>query len=172
MHYLYGRSFIAFLPFLHQVALFYPKFFYFFLADNARFLLCGTFCLSLCFLFFFDMLGNKDKSLVLPHKVSESLQSTLDSPKEAVDKLLHNLDDASLEHPKPETEKWIRCLARNVKDQSRTDVFSYLREIVPAGTTGKQAEMVSSFKKRFYMELEHARKPVQVVHSPSYVEIR
>ena len=102
------------------------------------------------------MLGNNDKSLVLPHKVSESLQSTLDSPKEVVDRLLHNLDDASLEHPKPETEKWIRCLARNAKEH-RIDVFSYLREVAPAGTTGKKAETVSCSKKCFYTELEHAR---------------
>ncbi|PFX13629.1 putative serine/threonine-protein kinase pats1, partial [Stylophora pistillata] len=82
--------------------------------------------------------GNGDKSLVLPQKVSESLQLTLVSPKEIVDKLLHYLEDASLEHPKPETEKWIRCLTRTAKDRGRTDIVSYLREIVPAGTTGPE----------------------------------
>ncbi|PFX13510.1 uncharacterized protein LOC111345949 [Stylophora pistillata] len=102
------------------------------------------------------MLGNNDKSLVLPHKVSESLQSTLDSPKEVVDRLLHNLDDASLEHPKPESEKWIRCLARNAKEHSRIDVFTYLREVAPAGTTGPKLPetlLVQEIPKSRLMEL-------------------
>ena len=72
--------------------------------DNVRFF-CGSFCLSMSL--FFDILGNGYKSLVLPHKVSESLQLTSDAPKKVVDKLLHNLqlDDASLGDPKPETKK-------------------------------------------------------------------
>ena len=100
---------------------------------------------------FFDILGNGYESLVLPHKVSESLQLTSDPPKEVIDKLLHNLqlDDASLEDPKPETEKWIRCLTRDAKDRGRTDVVKYLREIMPAGTTGKQAGTVSGSETRF-----------------------
>ena len=71
------------------------------------------------------MLGSGYKSLVLPHKVSESLQLTLDLPKEVVDNLLHNLqpNDASLEDPKLETEKWNRCLTRDAKDHGRTNVF-------------------------------------------------
>ena len=104
---------------------------------------------------FFDILGNGYKSLVLPHKVSESLQLTSDAPKKVVDKLLHNLqlDDSSLEDPKPETEKWI--LTRDAKDHDRTDVVEYLRGIMPAGTAGKQAEAVSDYKTRFRTELRH-----------------
>ena len=100
---------------------------------------------------FFDILGNGYESLVLPHKVSESLQLTSDPPKEVIDKLLHSLqlDDASLEDPKPETEKWIRCLTRDAKDRGRTDVVKYLREIMPAGTTGKQVGTVSGSETRF-----------------------
>ena len=99
-------------------------------------------CLSLSL--FFDILGNGYKSLVLPHKVSESLQLTSDAPKEVVGKLLHNLqlDDALLEDPNPKTEEWIRCLTRDAKDHGRTDVVKYLRGIMPAGTAGRQAETV------------------------------
>ena len=118
---------------------------------------------------FFDILGNGYESLVLPHKVSESLQLTSDPPKEVIDKLLHNLqlDDASLEDPKPETEKWIRCLTRDAKDRGRTDVVKYLREIMPAGTAGKQAGMVSGSETRFRTELRHKKslKKSFILHS-------
>ena len=118
---------------------------------------------------FFDILGNGYESLVLPHKVSESLQLTSDPPKEVIDKLLHSLqlDDASLEDPKPETEKWIRCLTRDVKDRGRTDVVKYLREIMPAGTAGKQAGMVSGSETRFRTELRHKKslKKSFILHS-------
>ena len=119
------RSFIVFLPFLYQVAPFSLKFINLFgrWQDNVRLIFCGLFCLSQSL--FFDVLGSGYKSLVLPHKVSESLQLTLDLPKEVVDNLLHNLqpNDASLEDPKPETEKWNRCLTRDAKDHGRTNVF-------------------------------------------------
>ena len=112
-------------------------------------------CLSLSL--FFDILGNGYKSLVLPHKVSESLQLTSDAPKEVVGKLLHNLqlDDALLEDPNPKTEEWIRCLTRDAKDHGRTDVVKYLRGIMPAGTAGRQAETVSGSERRFRSELKH-----------------
>ena len=122
---------------------------------------CGSMSL------FFDILGNRYKSLVLPHKVSESLQLTSDAPKKVVDKLLHHLqlDDASLEDPKPETEKWI--LTRDAKDHDRTDVVEYLRGIMPAGTAGKQAEAVGDYKTRFRTELRHKNslKKSFIVHS-------
>ena len=138
------------IPFLCQVAPFSLKFINCFGRgqDNVRSIFCGSFCLSLSL--FSDILGNGYKDLVLPKKVSESLQLTSDPPKEVVDKLLRNLqlDDASLKDPKLETEKWIRCLTRDAKDHGRTDVVKYLREIMPAGTAGKQAETVSGSKKR------------------------
>ncbi|PFX13511.1 putative serine/threonine-protein kinase pats1 [Stylophora pistillata] len=82
----------------------------------------------------YNYLGDGHKSLVLPHKFNESL----DPPDHVVRRLLHNLklDDATLEHPKPEAEKWIRCLSRHAKDHKRTDVVEYLREIMPTGTAG------------------------------------
>ena len=125
--------------------------------DNVRVIFCGSFCLSLSL--FFDILGNGYKSLVLPHKVSESLQLTSDTPKEVVGKLLHNLqlDDISLKDPKPETEKWIRCLTRDAKNRGRTDVVKFLRDIMPAGTAGKQAGMVSGSETRFRRKLRHKK---------------
>jgi len=61
------------------------------------------------------------------------------SPKDVVPKLLQNLklEHTSLEQPEPETRKWIRCLARNAIFSNRLDVVKYLRQITPAGTTGR-----------------------------------
>jgi len=50
------------------------------------------------------------------------------------------LDQASLEKPDLETKTLIRRFARTAKDSNRLDVVQHLREIVPAGTTGKSAE--------------------------------
>ena len=162
------------LPIIHSVSSisvlgcpFFPKFINFFGRgqDNVRFIFCGSFCLSLSL--FFDIIGNGYESLVLPHKVSESLQSN--APKEVVDKLLHNLklSDASLEDPKPETEKWIRCLTRDAKNHGRTDVVEYLRGIMPEGTAGKQAGTVGGSNTRFRTELKHKKslKKSFILHS-------
>ena len=83
--------------------------------------------------------GHNDTSLVLPFDVLETLRSETYSPKEVVDKLIENrqLERSALEQPEPETRKWIRCLASNAKDLNRPDVVKYLREITPAGTTGR-----------------------------------
>ena len=83
--------------------------------------------------------GHNDTSLVLPFDVLETLQSETSSPKEVVDKLIENrqLEHTSLKQPDPETRKWIRCLGRNAKNSNRTDVVKYLRQVTPAGTTGR-----------------------------------
>ena len=47
------------------------------------------------------------------------------------------LDGASLAQPDPETKKKIRCLAIKAKCSNRLDVVRHLREITPAGTSGK-----------------------------------
>ena len=49
------------------------------------------------------------------------------------------LDHSSLKEPNPETRGWIRALAGEAKLSDRLDVVKHLREIVPAGTTGKYA---------------------------------
>ena len=83
--------------------------------------------------------GHNETSLVLPFDVLETLQSETYSPKEVVDKLIENrqLEHTAIEQPDPETRKWIRCLASNAKDLKRPDVVNYLRQITPAGTTGR-----------------------------------
>lgn len=90
--------------------------------------------------------GDSDTSLVLPCGVRGTLQTynpktgrKTYNPKEVVDKFLETLqlELTSLKQPEPETEKWIRCLARNANCSNRLDVVKYLREVSPAGTTGK-----------------------------------
>ena len=83
--------------------------------------------------------GHSDTSLVLPFDVLETLQSETCDAKEVVDKLIESrqMERTSLEQPEPETRKWIRCLARNAKNSNKPDVVNYLRQITPAGTTGR-----------------------------------
>ena len=83
-------------------------------------------------------LESEDKSLALPGNVVESVVSPSCDPKEIVVKLKENLhlDQADLEKPSAETKRMIRCLAATAKDSNRIDVVKYLREIMPAGTTG------------------------------------
>ncbi|KAL9963892.1 hypothetical protein ACROYT_G027447 [Oculina patagonica] len=78
------------------------------------------------------------KEVALPVEVQESLLSQSCDAKEIVLQLgeTMQLDQSSLEEPKPETKTLIRCLARKAKDSNRLDVFEHLREITPAGTTG------------------------------------
>ena len=85
------------------------------------------------------MKGNSENSLTLPCEVLGSLQSPLCHPGDVVDKLLQNLrlEHSSLEQPEPDTRKWIRFLAKCAKCLNRVDVVEHLREIVPAGTTGR-----------------------------------
>ena len=84
----------------------------------------------------FESTGHGETSLALP---CLTLQSQSCNPKDVVDELLQNLqlEHTSLEQPEPETRKWIRCLARNANCSNRLDVVKYLRQITPAGTTGR-----------------------------------
>ena len=95
--------------------------------------------LNVFFLVHFKSTGHFDTTLALPREVLTTLQSQLCSPKDVVDKLLQNLklEHTSLEQPEPETRKWIRCLARNANCSNRLEVVKYLRQITPAGTTGR-----------------------------------
>ena len=83
--------------------------------------------------------GGSDSSLALPSDVLGTLQSKTYNPKEVVDRLMENLQlkQKSLEQPEPRTRKWIRDLARIAKCSNRLDVVQYLRNITPAGTTGR-----------------------------------
>ena len=82
--------------------------------------------------------GNDEKLLALPAKC-ESLLSQPCNSREVVLQLKNclQLDQASLKHPDPGTKRLIRCVAIKAKRLNRLDVFDHLREITPAGTTGK-----------------------------------
>ncbi|XP_078346913.1 uncharacterized protein LOC144632189, partial [Oculina patagonica] len=78
------------------------------------------------------------KAVALLGEVQESLLSQSSDAKEVVLRLIKTMqmDQLTLEQPEPETKKLIRCFAKRAKDSNRLDVFEYLREITPAGTTG------------------------------------
>ena len=71
---------------------------------------------------------------MLEHRSSKSCDATL-----VVGRLLETvqLDQASLQQPDSDTKKLIRFLGREAMRCNRSDVFKYLREIAPAGTTGE-----------------------------------
>lgn len=48
-----------------------------------------------------------------------------------------SLEQASLEQPDPGTKRLIRCICVKAKTAKRVDIVEKLREIAPAGTTGK-----------------------------------
>ena len=81
------------------------------------------------------------KEIALPGELQKSLLSQSCGAKDVVLQLKEtkHLDQASLEKPDLETRTLIRCFARKAKDSKRLDVVQHLREITPAGTTGKSA---------------------------------
>ncbi len=106
-----------------------------------------------CLNFVNNPLSVASKEVALPGEVQESLLSQSCDAKEVVLQLgeMMQLDQASLEEPKPETKTVIRSLARKAKDSNRLDVFEHLREITPAGTTGKSV-IVSCAKEKWKKE--------------------
>ncbi len=79
------------------------------------------------------------RTLALPSPVVESIQSCQSDAKDVVVRLQEcmKLDLVPLAEPDLETKQMIRCLAKAAKTENRLDVVKYLREITPAGTTGK-----------------------------------
>lgn len=84
----------------------------------------------MAFLFFLPT-----KEIVLPDEVQESLLSQSCDAREVVLQL--QLRQNSLGELDSPAKALIRCLAKKSKDSNRLDVFQHLREIAPAGTTGK-----------------------------------
>lgn len=81
----------------------------------------------------------QERAVVLPCAVEDALLSQTCDAKDVVVRLqgdLH-LKQVSLENPEPEPKRMIRCLARKAKCSNRLDVVKHLREVTPAGTTGK-----------------------------------
>ena len=87
----------------------------------------------------------EDNALALPsaHALPPAVQGTLLSPScDATEVVIRfqkdlHLDQTSLESPKDETKIMIRCLAREAKFSNRLDVVKHLREVSPAGITGR-----------------------------------
>ncbi len=79
------------------------------------------------------------KEVALPGEIQETLLSQSCDAKEVVRQVgkMMQLGHSSPKQLEPETKKLIRCFARKAIDANRLDVFEHLREITPAGTTGK-----------------------------------
>ncbi|XP_068712717.1 uncharacterized protein [Montipora foliosa] len=79
-----------------------------------------------------------EKALALPEEVVNAIHVPSCDPKGVVlrfQESLH-LTPTALDNPENEDKRWIRCFANTAKSQNRNDVVEYLRNIVPAGTTG------------------------------------
>lgn len=79
------------------------------------------------------------RAVVLPCGVKDALLSQTCDAKDVVIQLQEDLHlkQVSLENPEPEAKGMIRCLARKAKCSNRLDVVKHLREVTPAGTTGR-----------------------------------
>ena len=74
----------------------------------------------------------------MPSDILESLHSQSCDAQGVVLQLQENLrPNSSLEKPESDTKGLIRCLAREAKSSNKLDVVKHLRDIVPAGTTGR-----------------------------------
>jgi len=84
------------------------------------------------------------KEISLPDEVQKSLSSPSCDAKAVVLQLkeIKQLNQASLKEPDLETKTLIQCFVRKAKDSNRRDVVLHLREITPAGTTGKAVKLV------------------------------
>ena len=85
------------------------------------------------------LLGASEQALVLPSGVLEAFQLRTCDANDVVSRLQESLSlkQASLQRPDLETKRQIRCLCMKAKTADRLDVVKKLREITPAGTTGK-----------------------------------
>ena len=81
---------------------------------------------------------------------------TSSSSAEAVIQQLKNslqLDQGFFKNPTREDERAIRVFARKAKNLKRFDVFSYLKEITPSGTTGLLFNIIS-FNPSQYLSID------------------
>ena len=81
----------------------------------------------------------EDNGLALPPAVQGTLLSPLCDAGDVVIRFQKDLDldQTSLESPNDETKLMIRRLARGAKILNRLDVVKHLREVSPAGITGR-----------------------------------
>ena len=77
--------------------------------------------------------------------IVEPILTSSSSPEAVIQQLKNSLqlDQGFFENPTREDKRAIRVLARKAKNLKRFDVFSYLKEITPLGTTGLLFNIIS-----------------------------
>ena len=78
--------------------------------------------------------------------IVEPILTSSSSPEAVIQQLKNSLqlDQGFFKNPTREDKRAIRVLARKAKNLKRFDVFSYLKEITPPGTTGLLFNIISS----------------------------
>lgn len=86
-----------------------------------------------------EFLGKGDQAIALSDELLRALQLRTCDADDVVALLQHSLssDLLSSEQPDPETKRLIRCLCSKPQSAERHNVVKRLREIAPAGTTGR-----------------------------------
>ena len=87
-----------------------------------------------------NSLESRERAIVLPCKLVESLSCQSSDCKQVLSQLQENLpcSEASLDNPDVGTKELIRRFTREAKYFGRLDVVQHLRGITPAGTTGEK----------------------------------
>ena len=77
--------------------------------------------------------------------IVEPILTSSSSPEAVIQQLKNSLqlDQGFFKNPTREGKRAIRVLARKAKNLKRSDVFNYLREITPLGTTGLLFNIIS-----------------------------
>ena len=87
--------------------------------------------------------------------IVEPILTSSSSPEAVIQQLKNSLqlDQGFFENPTREDKRAIRVLARKAKNLKRFDVFSYLKEITPRGTTGLLFNIIS-FNPSQYLSID------------------
>ena len=87
--------------------------------------------------------------------IVESILTSSSSPEAVIQQLKNSLqlDQGFFKNPTREDKRAIRVLARKAKNLKRFDVFNYLKEITPRGTTGLLCNIIS-FNPSQYLSID------------------
>ena len=87
--------------------------------------------------------------------IVEPILTSSSSPEAVIQQLKNSLqlDQGFFKNPTREDKRAIRVLARKAKNLKRFDVFSYLKEITPPGTTGLLFNVIS-FNPSQYLSID------------------
>ena len=87
--------------------------------------------------------------------IVEPILTSSSSPEAVIQQLKNSLqlDQGFFENPTRKGKRAIRVLARKAKNLKRSDVFNYLREITPLGTTGLLFNIIS-FNPSQYLSID------------------